>query len=120
MRGKHDLVTVLQYYGSTARDGSSWMSVKCILHNDTHASASISPDREMYFCFVCDFEGDVYKVIMNKEGTTKENAINRAETITNGYRREVSSQYKSRDSLLPPIKGDRKKRGRYVPTRNSF
>lgn len=120
MKGKHDLVTVLQHYGSNARDGRSWMSVKCILHKDSHASASVSPDREMYFCFVCDFEGDVYKLIMQKEGTDKEDAISRAETITNGYRRAVSSQYRSRGSLLPPVKGHNRKRGRFVPTRDSY
>jgi DNA primase len=120
MMDKHDLVSVLNYYGCNARDNRSWSSVKCVLHNDKHASASVSPDKEMFFCFVCDFEGDVYKVIMAKEGITRrQDAISRAEIITNGNRRKVSQEFKRRDSLLPQIKRDKQRNRRYIPTRYS-
>ena len=121
MDDKHDLVTVLNYYGSNVRDNRSWASIKCVLHDDRHASASVSPDKEMFFCFVCDFEGDVYKVIMSKEGIPRrQDAIKRAETITNGFRRKVSSEFKPRDSLLPSVKRTVKRGGRFIPTRDSY
>jgi DNA primase len=119
MTGNHDLVMVLNHYGTKCSDGRSWQSIRCVLHKDSHASASISPDREMYFCFVCDFEGNVYQLIMEKEGLDYQDAINRAEIITHGSRKAVSSNFKQRGSLLPQIKGYRPKGRRYIPTRYS-
>ncbi len=44
----------------------------------------------------------------------------RAETITNGSRRELSHQYQRTNNLLPQVKGNNKRSGRFVPTRDSY
>ena len=119
MNDPHDLVEVLRHYGTKCRDGYNWASVRCVLHDDKMASAEVSPDRQVYICFVCDFKGNVYNLISEKEGITYKDAINRAEIITNGRRREVLRKYNSSNSLLPKVKGNNKRGGRYIPSRYS-
>lgn len=120
MTSKHDLAAVLKHYGTNCPEKRQWSAIKCVIHDDTHASAAVSPDREMFFCHACDFAGDVYELIMRKEGVGFKDAVSRAETITNGSRRELSHQYKRTDSLLPEVKRHNKKSGRFIPTRNSY
>jgi DNA primase len=117
MNDKHDLVAVLRHYGTRVPEVRRWSSIKCVIHNDKQASATISPDREMFFCHACDFGGDVYELIMKMEGVGFKDAVNRAEIITHGSRKAVSSNFKSRGSLLPQIKGYRPKGRRYIPAR---
>lgn len=118
--GKHDLASALRYYGATVKDGYGWMPLKCPFHNDATASAAVNLREQVFDCFVCDIYGDVYTIVMKQEGMEFKDAITRAEEITNGNRSQVSLQYRRKDSLLPPVKGNNQRRGRYVPTRNSF
>jgi DNA primase len=120
MNDKHDLVAVLRHYGTRVPEVRRWSSIKCVIHNDKQASATISPDREMFFCHACDFGGDVYELIMKMEGVGFKDAVNRAETLTNGSRRELSHKFKQGDNLLPRIKGDNKRSGRFIPSRHSY
>ena len=117
---KHDLATALKHYGAKVRDGYGWIAVKCPFHNDATASAAVNLREQVFDCFVCDIYGDVYTIIMHQEGIGYKDAVTRAEEITNGNRSSVSRSNRRKDSLLPPIKGNNKRRGRYVPARNSF
>lgn len=119
MNDKHDLRAVLEHYGTRCPEVRRWSSIRCVLHDDRQASASVSPDREMFFCHACNFEGDVYAVIMRREGVNFKDAVERAERITNGNRRKVSSEFKRRDNLLPQVKRTDKRSGRFIPTRYS-
>lgn len=120
MNDKHDLIAVLTHYGTRIPEVRRWSSIKCVLHDDKQASAAVSPDREMFFCHACDFNGDVYAVIMRKEGVTFKDAVSRAETITNGSRRKLSQQFKHTNNLLPKIKGNKPRSGRFIPTRHGY
>lgn len=117
---KHDLATTLKHYGASVKQGYGWMPVKCPFHNDAMASAAVNLSKQVFDCFVCDIYGDVYTVIMHQEGIGYKDAVIRAEEITNGHRSQVSRSHRRKDSLLPPVKGDNQRRGRFVPTRNSF
>ena len=117
---KHDLATALRYYGATVREGWGWIPVKCPFHNDAMASAAVNLREQVFDCFVCDIYGDVYTIVMHQEGIGYKDAVTRAEEITNGHRSQVSFQYRRKDSLLPPVKGNHQRRGRFVPTRDSF
>lgn len=117
---KHDLGQVLSYYGAKVRDGYGWIPIKCPVHSDATASAAVNTKEQLFDCFVCDIYGDVYTLIMQKEGLGFKDAINRAETITNGSRTKVSSGARRRNSLLPQVKGNNKRGGRFIPSRHSF
>ena len=117
---KHDLASTLRYYGANVRDGYGWMPVKCPVHDDATASAAVNIREQLFDCFVCDIYGDVYTLIMEKEGIGFKDAITRAETITNGNRSSVSRSNRRKDSLLPPVKGNNQRRGRFISSRYSF
>ena len=119
MTDKHDLENVVIYYGGKIRNGSSWVPLKCVVHDDATASATINLREQIYSCFVCDIYGDVYELIMKKEGVNFKDAISRAETITNGNRSKISRNHRRRDSLLPQVKGNKQRSGRYIPVRYS-
>ena len=116
---KHDLENVVIHYGGKIRNGSRWVPLKCVIHDDATASATINLREQIYSCFVCDIYGDVYELIMKKEGVGFKDAVNRAETITNGNRSKILRNTKRRDSLLPQVKGNHKRGGRYIPARYS-
>jgi DNA primase len=119
MDNKHDLKSVVIHYGGKVSNTYGWKSIKCVIHDDKMNSASINVSEQIYYCFVCDFHGDVYDIIMKKEGGTLKDAIARAEGITNGVRGPVSRSNRRKDSLLPKIKRNRPENRRYIPTRYS-
>lgn len=119
-KDKPDLALVLEHYGASVPVRYGYASMKCVLHDDTHNSATVNLDKQKYYCFVCDFAGDVYDVVKNKEGIGKfDDAVARAEAITNGNRASISQGTQPRDSLLPTRARDSKRSRRYIPPRYS-
>jgi len=118
MTDKPDLVSVVEYYGTTVPNKAGYISVRCVLHEDTQASATVNIDKQRYHCFVCQFDGDVYDVVANKEGLGFKDAITRAEIIANGNRTQVRKSNQSPNGLLPARAGNNKGSRRYVPPRN--
>jgi len=119
LNDKHDLETVVKYYGGRVGTSTRWQATKCVIHPDAHASATVNIREQLYSCFVCDLYGDVYELIKKKEGIEFKDAVARAESITNGNRSTVLRSTKRRDSLLPQIKGNKQRGGRYIPARYS-
>jgi DNA primase len=116
---KPDLVLVLEEYGAQIPNKHGYISIRCILHDDTQASATVNVDKQRYHCFVCQFDGDVYAVVQHKEGLGFRDAVARAEIITNGNRKQVSSGGGSSNGLLPARARNNKGGRRYVPPRYS-
>lgn len=119
-KDKPDLATVLEHYGAKVPVKYGYASMKCVLHEDSHASATVNLDKQTYYCFVCQFSGDVYEVVKKKEeiGTFKD-VVARAEAIADGNRTSVSQRNQRGDSLLPTRTGDNKRSRRYIPPRYS-
>jgi DNA primase len=118
MTDKPDLALVLDHYGAIVPTRSGYISIRCVLHNDTQASATVNIDKQRYHCFVCQFDGDVYDVVANKEGLGFKDAIARAVAITNGNRTQVRKSNGSSNGILPARAGNNKGSRRYVPPRN--
>jgi len=118
MTDKPDLASVLDHYGTTVPNKAGYISIRCVLHEDTQASATVNIDKQRYHCFVCQFDGDVYDVVANKEGLGFKDAIARAEVIANGNRTQVRRPTQSSNGLLPARSGNNKGSRRYVPPRN--
>lgn len=116
---KPDLATVIEEYGGRVPDRHGYISMRCVLHEDSHNSATINIDKQRYHCFVCQFDGDVYDVVARKEQIGFKDAVARAEVIANGNRTKVSRSTGSSNSLLPQRSGNNKGGRRYVPPRYS-
>ena len=114
---KHDLVKVLEHYGFTIPSNrGGWMSLRCVFHNDHVKSARLNIDGGGYRCFACDMAGDVYSIIMKREGVDYGKALKIAEGITgesNGELRKKSRRGGSVSGESRYNKGD----SDYVPPR---
>ena len=79
---KHSIRAYLEYVGGTVPTGTGWRKMRCPFHQDKHASAGVDEDKCRFKCFGCEAGGDVYDLIMYKEGVSYSEAIQFAETIS--------------------------------------
>lgn len=114
---KHDIVKVLQHYGFTIpANRGGWMSVRCSFHNDHVKSARLNIDNGGFRCFACDMAGDVYSIIMKREGVNYGEALKIAEGITGEGNRELRKKPKRGASISSDSRYNRGN-GSYVPPR---
>lgn len=89
----YSIHAVLEHYGwDLPGERTGWVSVRCCEHDDSHASARINEDEGAVACLACGFKGDVYSVIMQKEGCSYREAVNRAKAITADSGRDIREQ----------------------------
>ena len=87
---KHDISAYLMHVGATLPAvGHGWRKMKCPFHDDKHASAAINYDDNRFKCFGCEVAGDVYDLIIYKEGGNYIEAIKFAESISLAGNRPV-------------------------------
>ena len=80
---KHDVAAYLEHIGATLPAvGHGWRKMRCPFHGDKHASAAINYDENRFKCFGCEAKGDVYDLIMYREGGKYIEAIKFAENIS--------------------------------------
>ena len=99
---KPDLATVLEHYGVRITHRHGWVPCKCIMHDDSHASAAYNLDTQGYNCLVCQVLGDVYDVVSRMENIKEfKDVKRRAEEIAHGSSRTIFQQSNTTGSLLP-------------------
>jgi DNA primase len=87
---KHSIAAYLEQLGATLPAvGHGWRKMKCPFHGDKHASAAINYDDNRFKCFGCEAQGDVYDLIMQREGGNYIEAIKFAESISLAGNRPV-------------------------------
>ena len=64
VRMKNDIVDVVSQYVKLTRKGSSYFGL-CPFHNEKTPSFSVTPSKQMYYCFGCGAGGNVFNFIMN-------------------------------------------------------
>ena len=63
---KVDIVDVVKDYVSLTQKGKNYWGI-CPFHDDHSPSMSVSPDRQIYKCFVCGNSGNVFNFVMEYE-----------------------------------------------------
>ena len=58
IRSRADIVSVISRYIPVQKSGKSFRAV-CPFHNDHDPSLNISPEKQIYKCFVCGEGGNV-------------------------------------------------------------
>ena len=114
---KHDIVTVLEHYGfQIPQRRAGWITVRCAFHGDRVKSARLNMDNGGFRCFGCEMAGDVYSIIMKKEGVGYREAIKIAERITGQSEQEVRGKPSGHHAVSsePRYHGND---SRYVPPR---
>lgn len=74
VRMKNDIVDVISGYVKIQKKGSSYFGL-CPFHNEKSPSFSVSPQKQMYYCFGCGAGGNVFTFIMEYENYTFQEAI---------------------------------------------
>lgn len=64
IRQSVDIVDVIGNYLSLEKKGRNYVAM-CPFHDDTHPSMSISPEKQIYMCFVCHNGGNVFTFLKN-------------------------------------------------------
>ena len=74
VRMKSDIVDVISGYVKIQKKGSSYFGL-CPFHNEKSPSFSVSPSKQMYYCFGCGAGGNVFTFIMEYENYSFPEAI---------------------------------------------
>ena len=69
VRQRSDVVDIISSYVNLKRTGSNYVGL-CPFHNEKTASFSVSPSKQMYYCFGCGAGGNVYNFVMEYENYT--------------------------------------------------
>ena len=105
VRMKNDIVDVISQYVKLTRKGSSYFGL-CPFHNEKTPSFSVTPSKQMYYCFGCGAGGNVYNFIMEYEnysfGEALSHLADRAgvELPKIEYSREAREKAEERATLL--------------------
>ncbi len=74
VRSRTDIVDVISQYVSLQKKGSQYFGL-CPFHNEKTGSFSVSPQKQMYYCFGCGAGGNVFSFLMNYDNMTFKEAI---------------------------------------------
>ena len=69
VRSSNNIVDVIGSYVRLQKKGSSYFGL-CPFHNEKSPSFSVSPNKQMYYCFGCGAGGNVFTFIMEYENQT--------------------------------------------------
>jgi len=69
LKGQLSILEVVGEYASLKKAGLYWKG-QCPFHNEKTASFTVSPHKEIYYCFGCNSGGDVITFIARVEGCT--------------------------------------------------
>lgn len=74
VRTRNDIVDVISGYVKLTRRGSSYFGL-CPFHNEKTPSFSVTPGKQMYYCFGCGAGGNVFTFLMQYENYTFTEAL---------------------------------------------
>src|SRR4029453_8085095 len=74
LRRQADIVRVIQDYVQLKKKGANWMAC-CPFHKEKTPSFSVSPAKEIFYCFGCHKGGSVFNFVMEMERVAFPEAI---------------------------------------------
>ena len=74
VRTRNDIVDVISGYVKLQKKGANYFGL-CPFHNEKSPSFSVSPQKQMYYCFGCGAGGNAITFIMEYENYTFPEAL---------------------------------------------
>ena len=74
VRTRNDIVDVISGYVKLQKKGANYFGL-CPFHNEKSPSFSVSPGKQMYYCFGCGAGGNVITFVMEYENYTFPEAL---------------------------------------------
>ena len=105
VRNRNDIVDVVSEYVRLQRKGSSYFGL-CPFHNEKSPSFSVTPSKQMFYCFGCGVGGNVYTFLMEYENATFPEAVEKLaaragiELPKQEYSKEARQEADLRSALL--------------------
>ena len=105
VRMKNDIVDVVSQYVKLTRRGSSYFGL-CPFHNEKTPSFSVTPSKQMYYCFGCGAGGNVFNFVMEYENYSFGEALSHLADRAGvqlpriEYSSEAREKAKQRETLL--------------------
>ena len=105
VRMKNDIVDVVSQYVKLTRKGSSYFGL-CPFHNEKTPSFSVTPSKQMYYCFGCGAGGNVFNFVMEYENYSFGEALSHLADRAGvqlpriEYSSEAREKAKQRETLL--------------------
>ena len=69
IKSRLDIVEIVSEYVKLKRNGRTFWGC-CPFHNEKTGSFSVSPNKQMYYCFGCGAGGNVFTFLMQYENYT--------------------------------------------------
>lgn len=69
VRSRSDIVDIIGQYVSLKRTGANYVGL-CPFHNEKSPSFSVSPSKQMFYCFGCRVGGNVFSFLMKYDNLT--------------------------------------------------
>ena len=99
IRSGNDIVDVISGYVRLTKKGSTYFGL-CPFHNEKTPSFSVSPNKQMYYCFGCGAGGNVITFLMEYENYTFPEAL---EVLANRIGVELPKQELSAETQPPGL-----------------
>ncbi len=74
IRSRNDIVDVVSSYVRLTKKGSTYFGL-CPFHNEKSPSFSVTPSKQMYYCFGCGQGGNAFTFMMKHENMTFTEAV---------------------------------------------
>ena len=100
VRDAADIVQVIGEYVNLKRVGTDFRG-PCPFHQGTHRNFSVSPNKRMYYCFVCKEGGDVFRFLQKRVGVDWPDAVKMVGERSGIEVREVDSRREGPDPREP-------------------
>ena len=74
VRQRNDIVDVISSYVRLNKKGSNYFGL-CPFHNEKTGSFSVTPSKQMFYCFGCHVGGNVISFVQKYENMTFQEAV---------------------------------------------
>ncbi len=74
IRSRTDIVAVIGEYVQLRRRGNNFVGL-CPFHQEKTPSFTVTPDKQMFYCFGCQTGGNVFTFLMKREGLSFAEAV---------------------------------------------
>ncbi len=114
IREKNDIVDIISGYVKLQKKGSSYFGL-CPFHSEKSPSFSVSPVKQMYYCFGCGAGGNVFSFLMNYENFTFQESVKALADRVNVElpKQEVSAEVRKASDLKAALLEINKEAARY-------
>ena len=98
IKSKVNIVDVISEYLPIEQKGKNYFAI-CPFHDDHNPSMSISPEKQIYTCFVCGASGNVFNFVANYEKVSFVSAVKKvAQKAGINLDINVKDDYKPKDT----------------------